>query len=213
MLVLSNFTKSLMEDTMAQVETPKETRQDQVKDLIAKGGYTKKAIADELGIPVNSVSSQLTYLRWKGNNIMTDPDTKVLSFVTEEELKAHEDAVKAARAAKASSATSKSPQERANALAVTIKRQETQLAGFNKKVEAIEKDMADDIEAGKPEDPELAELLEEAKANATLMRIKIKRNKELAASLPEPAEITADAGDDTGSEPDADETDIDEDLD
>ena len=183
---------------MAQVET-KETRQDQVKELIEKGGFTKKAIADALGVPVNSVSSQLTYLRWKGNFIMTDPDTKVLSFVTEEEMQAHEAAVKTARAAKASSASAKTPQERANALAVTIKRQETQFAGFLTKISQIEADMLKDGEAGKPEDEELVELLEEAKANATLMRIKIKRNKALAESLPAPAEVVVtESSDETG---------------
>ena len=186
--------------------TAEKTRQDQVKELIEKGGFTKKLIAETLNIPVNSVSSQLTYLRWKGNNIMTDPETKVLSFVSEEELAAHEEAVKAARAAKASTASAKTPQERANALAVTIKRQETQLAGFNKKVEAIEKDLVDE-----PKDDELLELLDEAKANATLMRIKVKRNKALAESLPEPVAVAEPATDETGS--DDDDDDIDEDLD
>lgn len=192
---------------MAQVET-KETRQDQVKELIEKGGFTKKAIAEALGVPVNSVSSQLTYLRWKGNYIMTDPETKILSFVTEEEMQAHETAVKTARAAKASSASAKSPQERANALAVTIKRQETQLTGFNAKVGQIEADMLKDEEAGKPEDEELVELLEEAKANATLMRIKIKRNKALAESLPAPAEVVVtEPSDETGVD-DAEDDDL-----
>lgn len=186
---------------MAQAE---KSRQDQVKELIEKGGYTKKAIAEELDVPVNSVSSQLTYLRWKGNNIMTDPETKVLSFVTEEELKAHEDAVKAARAAKASTASAKTPQERANALAVTIKRQETQYASFANKVTQIEADLVDE-----PEDEELLELLEEAKANETLMRIKIKRNKALAESLPEP--VATEAAE-SAQEPEVD-PDNDEDLD
>lgn len=160
---------------------PEKTRQDQVKELIEKGGYTKKAIAEELGVPVNSVSSQLTYLRWKGKCIMTNPETKVLSFVSEEELAAHEASIAAARQAKANAATSKTPQERANALATTIKRQETQFAAANTKIEQIEKDLADE-----PNDAELLELLDEAKANATLLRIKIKRNKALAETLPVP---------------------------
>lgn len=184
---------------MAEV---KDSRREQVKELIEKGTYTKAEIAAELGINPGSVSSQMTYLRWMGNFILTDPETKKLSFCSEEDYKEYTTKVAAARQAKAGSAA-KSPQERANALAGTIKRQETQLKNANDKVAKIQKDLADE-----PDDVELQELLEEAQANMVIVRNKLKRNKALAESLPEPTE-TAETVDEPEDdvEPEAEESD------
>ena len=193
-------------DTTAteNTENTKVNRREQVKALIETGNYTKAEIVAELGIKAGSVSSQMTYLRWMGMFIIADPETKKLRFVSEEEYDEYEAKAAAARGSKSSS-SAKTPQERANALVGTIGRQEKQLEGFIAKVAQVTKDLESDAE-----NAELLELLEEAKANETLMRIKLKRNRALAETLPEPEVVEetteeaeaggeAEAGDETES--------------
>ena len=158
-------------------------RREQVKELIEKGNMTKAEIAEALEVNPASVSSQMTYLRWMGNFIIADPETKALSFCTEEENEAHQTLVKASRKSKASAA-SKDPQDVANALAKTLKTQRAQYTKALVKCAQVDADVQ--LE---PDDMELIELKEEADANATLLRIKIKRNEARAENLPEPVEV------------------------
>lgn len=176
------------------------SRREQVKELVETGNYTKAEIATALDVNVGSISSQLTYLRWMGNFILTDPETKKLSFCDEDTWNEYQEKVSAAKVAKKAGA-SKTPQERANSLAVTIKRQETQLKNISAKVAQLEKELE-----AEPGDSELEELLAEAKANETIVSLKLKRNKALAESLPEPA---AEAVAEVDAEETAEETDED----
>jgi len=164
----------------------KVNRREQVKELIATGNYTKAEIAAELGVNDASVSSQMTYLRWMGNFILANADKK-LRFVTQEEAEAAEAAVIANR--KVGTTSAKSPQERADALVKTIKTQESAYAKALAKCKQVDKDLEDDSN-----DEELLEIKEEADANEVILRLKLKRNKALAAELPEPnvADVVAD---------------------
>jgi len=63
-------------------------RRDQVKRFITEGTFTKIEIAEHLGIKPISVSALMTRLRRMGNYIITNPETKALSFCTEEEYRA-----------------------------------------------------------------------------------------------------------------------------
>lgn len=170
----------------------KPNRREQVKEMIKRGNMTKAAIAEEIGVSAASVSSQMTYLRWMGKFIKYD-ENKILTFCTEEEYNAWQEELAANRKSKA--ASTRTPEEQAEATHKAIKRQETQLANWRKKMEAITKDLQAD-----PEDDELLELEEEAEANITLLKIKIKRNEAKAEELPdyvEEAEEDADDADDT----------------
>lgn len=160
----------------------KENRRDQVKALIAEGKYTKAEIAKKLEVNASSVSSQMTYLRWMGNFIVSD-ENKILSFCDEETYNAKAAAAEANRKLKSTTST-KTPQEQANALAKTLKRQNADLAKAEAKVAQIDKDLID-----QPDDEELIELEAEAKATLTLLKIKIKRNTAKAAELPEAEEV------------------------
>jgi hypothetical protein len=171
-------------------------RLDQVREMIEAGTYTKAEIAEALDIKPAGVSSQMTYLRWQGNFIKTDADTKVLSFCTEEEFKAIE-ADKAARAATRTTASKKTPEEQAAAVAKTIKTQTKQMETWQAKLDEYLKDKAAFDETGEGEDID-QDLIDEAEANVTLLRIKIKRNTAKASELPDaPADEApdADAGD------------------
>ena len=139
-------------------------RRDQIKELIQTGDYTKKEIAEELGIKESGVSSQLTYLRWMGFFITFDDDKK-LNFVTEEEYAAWEAEKKANRKTKVS-VSKKTPLEQYNGLAKTISSQEKSLATWEDKLSLLEaEDQTDDT------------LIPEASANITLLGIKIQRNQ------------------------------------
>jgi len=162
-------------------------RRDQVKECITAGTYTKAEIAEKLGVNAASVSSQMTYLRWMGHYIITNPETKALSFCTAEEAEVVAETAKASRKVK----EAKDPQARANTLAKTIKAQEKQLATAQDKLAKIENDLVEE-----PEDRDLQELLAEAQANVTLLVIKLKRNKIASADLPAPAEVTETAVED-----------------
>ena len=159
----------------------KVNRREQVKELIQAGKYTKAQIAEALEVNPASVSSQMTYLRWMGNFIVAD-ESKVLRFVTEDEYAAHQAIAQANKKVK-TGAAAKDPQTRANELAKTITKQVSQLTKMQAKLDQVLADINED-----PDDEDLQELMEEASANVTLMQIKIKRNKALAATLPEPVE-------------------------
>lgn len=172
-------------------------RREQVQALIQTGNFTKAEIAAELGVNAPSVSSQMTYLRWMGNFIISDPETKKLRFCTEEEYNAQQELASASRKAK-SAGSNKTPQEQANALAATIAKQEKEYAKSVAKVAQIEKDLVDE-----PGDADLLELLEEAKANEVLLRLKLKRNKAKAAELPAPVAVATEVEDADDVDPDA----------
>ena len=173
-------------------------RREQVKELINAGTFTKAEIAEQLDVNPASVSSQMTYLRWMGNFIIADPETKALSFCTEEESNAHQNLIKASRKSK-TAAASKDPQETANALAKTLRNQRAQYKKALAKCAQVDADLADE-----PDDMELIEIKEEADANATLLRIKIKRNEAKAETLPEPVEVE----EDDVVEPDSDDDEL-----
>lgn len=142
-----------------------------------------------------NVSSQMTYLRWQGNFIVTEPETRILKFVTEDEFKVFEDANATAKASKKAT-TSKSPQERADALVGTITKQKAALIKAEERVTQIEKDLA--LE---PTDEELIEMLELAKAERVILANKLKKNIALAETLPEP-NVAAPVGEpEAGGEP------------
>jgi len=174
----------------------KVNRREQVKELIETGEYTKAEIAAKLEVKDASVSSQMTYLRWMGHFIVAD-ENKKLRFCTEDEYNAQQEVVLANRKAKAST-SAKTPQEQADALAKTLKTQRAAYAKAQAKVDQVNADIAED-----PDDEELVELKEEADANATLLRIKIKRNEAAAAKLPEPNVVADVPEDDT--DPDGDD--------
>ncbi len=152
-------------------------KRDQVKAAIESGGKTKIEIAEALGMSVASVSSQMTYLRWMGMFIIYD-ENKILSAVTEEEFEAWQEELKANRKTKAVS--NKTPEEQAVALQKTIKTQNGTLVKWEKKLDNTVKALIDD-----PEDDELLECQDEASANITLLKIKIRRNEVRAAELPD----------------------------
>ena len=158
-------------------------KRDQVKLLIAKGGYTRDTIAKELGMSVASVSSQFTYLRWMGNFIIFDDD-KHLSLVDEATYNAWV-AEKAAKAGtkKTSASATKTPAEQYKTLAKTIGVEKKQQEAWKAKLAKIEKDQED-----MPEDDELIEMGLEAGAMVTLLGIKVARNEKKLAAMPEPEE-------------------------
>jgi ADP-dependent phosphofructokinase/glucokinase len=123
----------------------------------------------------------MTYLRWFGNYIKTDAD-KVLTFVSEEEFNAWQEEVKANR--KTRSVSTKTPEEQATTLAKTIKSQTKTLAAWDKKLENTELALEDE-----PDDADLNEYLDECGANITLLKIKLRRNKAKADTLPEATEV------------------------
>lgn len=60
----------------------KAIKRNAVRDLIKMGIYTKKDIAEQLGITTGSVAVHMTYLRWRGHFIIYDLDSRVLRMTT-----------------------------------------------------------------------------------------------------------------------------------
>lgn len=173
------------------------TKRDQVLEMLNEGTFTREQIAEKLGMPVASVSSQFTYLRWMGNYIIYD-DNKVVKTATKEEY----DTWVAERAAnkKTGKASTRDPQDQANALAKSLGNWKKSLASWVSKNAKISHDLGD-----MPDDVELQELKDEAEANITLLTIKIRRGEKKALTLPEPL-------DEIDETPEAEETEEGEDL-
>lgn len=165
----------------------KKNKRELVKDCIEQGNMTKQEIADELGMSVASVSTQMTYLRWMDNYILIDPETKVLSFTDQETFEAAEAAKKANR--KTKSTSTRTPEERAAAVAKTLGNQNKQLATWKTKLEAAE----EMLEEHADEAAELA--VKEAEAMVALLEVKIVRNEVLADDLPAPVEAEEEPAD------------------
>lgn len=162
--------------TDEQVEVEDKPKREQVLDMLKEAKWTREEIAEALDMTVASVSSQLTYLRWMGNFIIYD-ENKILKTVTKEEYEqwmAEKEANKKTR-----TASTRTPEEQAVALAKTIKTQTKQLANWEEKLVKIQKDLQD-----MPDDEELLEMLDEANANITLLKIKLRRNKVKQDELP-----------------------------
>jgi len=174
-------------------------RREQVKELIATGEFTKAEIATKLEVSAASVSSQMTYLRWMGNFIKYDADKK-LAFCTEEEYTAWQESLNANR--KTKTAAARTPEEQAKATFVAGKRHESALAGWQKKLDQITKDLEADSD-----DEALLELEAEAQASITLLQIKIKRNAARASELPDyvPGDDTPEVSDADVDAPEGDE--------
>ncbi len=150
---------------------------EQVKDMINSGEYTKNEIAEHLKSSAGSVSSQMTYLRWMGHFIKWD-ENKKLSFCSAEEYDAWQVELGAARKTKAVSA--RTPEEQAVTLQKTINAQSKAVSSWEKKLRD-----AMDVLAKDEEDEDLQDFVAEAKANITILELKLKRNKIRAAELPE----------------------------
>lgn len=179
-------------------------KREQVKALIEKGGMTKAAIAAALSMSPSSVSTQMTYLRWMDHYIITDPETKVLSFTDKETYEAMQAEKKANTKTKAAAA--RTPAERLADLQKTIGTQRTALTKWETKVKSIS-----EIVTEHPNDVDAQMDLEEAKAQVTLLKIKISRNEALADTLSageetaEDAEAANEATEDESAESDTDD--------
>lgn len=164
-----------------------------VKECIEKGNMTKAEIAEHLEMSAGSVSTQMTYLRWMDHYIMTDPDTKILSFTDKETYEAFEAEKKANRKTKTTAA--RTPEERAVAIAKTIKTQEGQLAKWKEK-ESAAAEMLKEL----PEDENAILNHKEAVAQVALLEVKLVRNKALAAELPTPVVAEAEEAEEADDE-------------
>jgi len=153
-----------------------------VKELIETGEYTKAAIAEKLGMSAGSVSTQMTYLRWMGLFIATNPETKVLSFCSQEEFEAAEAEKKAK--AKTKSTSTKAPQERYDAVTKTVANQEKTLERWQTKVSD-----AQAILEERPDDEDVLLALKEAEAMVIVTEVKLARNNKLADDLAQLEEV------------------------
>jgi len=173
-------------------------KRDQVKALIALGTMTKAEIAEQLEMSVASVATQMTYLRWMDNYILTDPETKILSFTDKETFEKFE----AERAAnrKTKTTATRTPEERAQAVAKTVATQEKQLATWHAKLAAIK-----EVAAEHPNDADIALSLKEAEASIALLEVKLVRNTTLLESLPDIDDV--EEADDADDADDADSSD------
>jgi hypothetical protein len=155
------------------------TKRDQVLEMLNEGTFTREQIAEKLAMPVASVSSQFTYLRWMGNYIIYNED-KIVRTATKEMYDAWV-AERAANKKTSTRASAKSPQDQADALAKTLANWKKLFASWGVKLKKIDADLIT-----MPDDDELQELRDEAAANTTLLGIKIKRGEKKALTLPEP---------------------------
>lgn len=179
------------------------TKRDQVLEMLKEGTFTREQIAEKLGMPIASVSSQFTYLRWMGNYIIYD-ENKIVKSVSKETY----DAWVAERAAnkKTGKASTRDPQDQANALAKSLGNWKKLLTSWLGKKAKIDTDLHD-----MPDDEELQELGDEAAANVTLLTIKIRRGEKRALTLPEPLDEVDEAPEVLEAE-EAEETEEGEDL-
>jgi len=168
-------------------------KRDQVKALIALGTLTKAEIAEKLDMSVASVSTQMTYLRWMDNYILTDPDTKILSFTDQETF----DKLEAERRAnrKTKTTATRTPEERAQAAAKTVGNQEKQLATWTTKLGSI-----NEIALEHPDDADVALNMKEAKAMVDLLEVKLARNSALLESLPDIDDVEDDVEDESSDD-------------
>lgn len=164
-------------------------RRGPVKELLLTGNYTKVEIAEKLGVPTDSVSSQMTYLKWMGFPTITEEGTKKLKIVSLEEYAIWEAAKIANRKAKAPT-SKRSPQEQANALGKTVKSQAAQLTKAVTRKAQVDAELIDNAD-----DDVLQDISAELGATITLLTIKLKRNNAALAELPEPQEVVEEVQD------------------
>lgn len=55
-----------------------ETKKAHILELITQNRYTKKEIAEIMGLSVASVSTHMTYLRWRGWHIIYDRESRIM---------------------------------------------------------------------------------------------------------------------------------------
>lgn len=156
-------------------------KRDQIKDCIEAGEMTKAEIAVKLDMSEASVATQMTYLRWMDNYILTDKETKILSFTDKETFEKLEAEKKANH--KTKSTSNRTPAERANAVAKTLGNQNKSLISWQKKL-----DLNNEVLEDHPDDADVLLNIKEATAQVALLEVKINRNEALAATLPEPVE-------------------------
>lgn len=148
-----------------------------VQEMINEGTHTKADIAAALETTVANVSSQMTYLRYGGLNIITDPETKVLRFCTDEEFAEYEAEKEQNKKPKANALT---PCEQLSKTTATVTRQEKAIAAQIKKLADIDADLAD-----VPDDEELLMAQKEAQGNIMVLEVKLWRNNNRVAELRE----------------------------
>jgi len=166
-----------------------------VKELIETGEYTKAAIAEKLDMSAGSVSTQMTYLRWMGLFIATNPETKILTFCSQEEFEAMEAEKKAK--AKTKTTSIKAPQERYDAVVKTIANQEKALEKWQTKVTDAQAVLEDH-----PDDEDVLLSLKEAEAMVIVTEVKLARNNKLMDELANLEEVdTTPAEEDEAVEP------------
>lgn len=133
-----------------------------VSALIELNQFTKAEMSILLGITTQSISSQMSYLRIANKFIKYD-ENRVYSFCSEEEFNSWT----ASRVVSTKSKRpTKSPVEQANVLAKSIKRQTTQKANLEAKLEAF--DASENTQ-------ETTDFVDEAEAKITLLEIGIRR--------------------------------------
>jgi hypothetical protein len=168
----------------------KVSKRDQVLAFLTLGTHTRIQMAEALDCKVASISSNFTYLRWMGNFITANEDG-TMRLCTEEESVALEEAKVANRKAK-STAEPKTPEEQAAAANKALARAEKTLETWEQRQDAILVELEGDDEVTE----ELTDRRDEAAANITLLKIKIKRTKARLIDLPEadePADIEDEA--------------------
>lgn len=155
-----------------------------VKACIELGTMTKADIAEEYDMTVGAVSTNMTYLRWADLFILTDKETKILTFTD----KATFDALEAEKASnKGGKKTSaRTPAERAIATAKTIANQEASKVKWEAKVADLD-EMLETV----PDDADVILNLKEANASIAILEVKLVRNEALAATLPSLEDATA----------------------
>lgn len=178
------------------------TKQDQVLECLKKGTYTREEIAAELGISTASVSSQFTYLRWKGNFIKFDENRK-LSLCTSEEYDAWVAAKAKTATAKAKTTSTKTPYEQYQAALKTLETQEKQYLSWSEKAEQARKDLDNE-----PDNEQVLDAYDEASSNATLLRLKIKKGKIRVAELAEVPGALDEPAEESTEEPAEDEVEV-----
>ena len=168
------------------------SKKERVLQMLEEGTYTKGEMAEELDCKIGSINSNFTYLRWGGYFIKTDEEG-ICSLITEEEAKAIE-AEKLAKRKEKTPATTKTPAEQLEAVKKSLKRMNTTLENWEQKQDNILIEL-DELDREPNEDEQ--DLREEAAANITLYKIKIKRANARLADL---EALVEDNADDTDAE-------------
>ena len=137
-----------------------------VEALIECGSFTKADMSTLLGLSIQSISTQMSYLRL-GKKYTIYDESRVYSFCSEEEYAEWHAARKTKSKSKAST---KSPKDQASALAKTMKRQNTQLTNLTAKAPEVRE--AANVD---PENQITRDNAAEIDAKITILEISLRR--------------------------------------